>query len=432
MDMHCFKGVTVGFPSGARGACGQDWQNVNWVVWSTGELRIDRASLSIVFVPAGGHNFAAKPLGCLTGASAESGEPGGPNTFVATTNDLVHGVVRLSFQDRADEEAFAALARSAEMATSACRPSRRSSVGGSPTGSPVGACGWRSAATEQLVEAINKQFAGVWPLIFGGAELYGPDPHGDSGSEVLRGRGAVVLLDPPQDLDRIGEYELVFFEETTGEPILRAPVGPRMKLTRQKAETYMNGRLSTARLSTASRRVSALGTSVAASFDFSAHGETGWALTFDLEEEAMSFVRDLFVRLRLAKVSLRMSRGMRTVERLQGELFDLQGSLFATLLRWLFQLCLLIAFFVMVYGGIIYYNDPQRPIPDIAAEAIEGAMSISGLFFSTVQKVSETACQMLGQTVPTSSLESCAALTYAQDVQACVMELVKGTGSETR
>lgn len=429
--MQCFQGVTVGFPAGARGACGQDWQSINWVVWSTGELRVDATSLGIVFIPKGGHNFAAKPLGCLTGASATGAEPGIPNTFVATTNDLVHSIVRLSFQGPADEEAFAALARSAEMAASACRPSRRSSVEGSPTGSPVGGCGFRSAATEQLVEAINKQFAGSWPLIFGGAELYGPDPHGDGGSEVLLGRGAVVLLDPPQDVDRVGTYELLFFEETTGEPVLRAPVGPRMKLSRQKAETCMNGRLSSARLSTAARRVSALGTSVAASFDFSAHGETGWALTFDLEEEAMSFVRDLNVRLRLAKVSLNFSRRGRTVERLQGELFDMQGSFFNTLLRWMLQIGVLVVFLVILHGVMIYYNDPQRPFMEIAAEAVRDAMDMSGFFFSTVQKVSSTACQMLGQTVPMSTLQNCASLPYATDVQACIMALAGNAGGHS-
>merc|ERR1719387_3031085 len=97
-----YHGVTVGIPAGGPAACAQDALNANWVMWSTGELRIDPASYNLCFIPAGTQSFTPKPLGCLLGAYVLQGEPG---NIIANTNDVIHSCVRLNFERRTDEDA---------------------------------------------------------------------------------------------------------------------------------------------------------------------------------------------------------------------------------------------------------------------------------------------------------------------------------------
>lgn len=138
-----------------------------WVFWSSGELRIDSASFALVVVPEGeGKRSAAKPLGVLTGASIiGSMEPGALSTFVATTNDPVHGVLRLNFQSLTDEEAFVAIASSAEAsAHGGARGARRSSVGACRRSS-VGA--GAAELPEGLLAQLRERHPGLWPAVHG-------------------------------------------------------------------------------------------------------------------------------------------------------------------------------------------------------------------------------------------------------------------------
>lgn len=59
-----------------------------------------------------------------------------------------------------------------------------------------------SLEASRLESNLRLSLADRWPLIFTGAELYGPDPSGEVSSEVLLGRGAVVLLDPPENANK--------------------------------------------------------------------------------------------------------------------------------------------------------------------------------------------------------------------------------------
>lgn len=102
-------------------------------MWATGELRLDTASFALFFTPDGGaRGLAAKPLGCLQKVvPMPSVIPGEGRSFIATTNDHVHGAVRLGFSRPADEDAFLVIAQGAEAASSGRffdQPGRRSSM----------------------------------------------------------------------------------------------------------------------------------------------------------------------------------------------------------------------------------------------------------------------------------------------------------------
>ncbi|CAE8743914.1 unnamed protein product, partial [Polarella glacialis] len=142
MAVRSFADVTVGFPSGGSRHAKDEWNasTTTWVVWSTGELRLDTASYALFFTPGGASRGAltAKPLGCLQKAMPlSSGAPGEGRSFVVSTNDPVHNLVRMGFRSLADEETFAALSQAAEAVGSSRffgdAANRRSSVRASMT-----------------------------------------------------------------------------------------------------------------------------------------------------------------------------------------------------------------------------------------------------------------------------------------------------------
>mmetsp|Transcript_55895 Transcript_55895/g.154797 ORF Transcript_55895/g.154797 Transcript_55895/m.154797 type:complete len:433 (-) Transcript_55895:30-1328(-) len=429
--MRCFTGVAVGFPAGASAYHTKDtWQNANWVLWSTGELRVDGASFGLIFSPSGGGRLAAKPLGCLIGAApVASTEPGGLRTFVATTNDSVHSLIRLNFQTPADEEAFVELAKAAELAcctSYGSSGSRRSTIPGGRRSSAAGQPRDEGSA-DAIAAHVSHQCPGSWPLVYCNVELYGPDPNGECGSEVLLERGAVVLIDP-QDAGRIGNYELLFCEENSAEVCLRLPIGPRTKLTRQQEDAHGG---SNSRLSVASRRLTMGGADCAGPactatvFGITLPGAPGWSLAFDSEKDAAGFERDFLVRYRLQVLSLKTSRGCRTVGELQGELMELRKWGFLSGLRWLtMQVLVLSVLALVLYSALLYSNDPDRALADVMMLALQDASTTVATFGEKVAEAGTVVCGFISRAVPLAAIERCTALPDAVEARSCIMSLV--------
>lgn len=414
--MRCFQGVSVDFPAGASAYHSKElWQTTSWIHWSQGELRIDTASFAIVFCPTGCGSLAAKPLGCLTSASLiPPSEPGGLATFVAATNDPVHGLLRMNFQSLTDEEGFVAIAHAAETSSGGRFPGcagRRSSLSRRSSVCP-GASG--DGLSEVMRSRINEQFMGIWPLIHGVAELYGPDPNGEQGSEVLLGRGAVVMLDA-QDASRVGSYELLFFDEGYVAPLLRLPISPRLRLT-QLNNALAGGANSQHRQSMDNMRPS---------FELTTLGGGPWGLVFDLEVDAAAFARDYVVRQRLVALSLKTSRGWRTVYELQDEISEMRRrGIFVTAQRLLYQSIVLIFISLFVYTCVLYSSDPYRPILDVAVSAISDALSASFSFTGWVADASTSVCGLFMRAVPTSELQRCMSFPDAIDMRSCTAVLM--------
>jgi len=430
--MRCFQGVIVDFPAGAAAHHTKDnWQNANWVMWGQGELRIDSASFAMVFSPEGCSSLAAKPLGCLTSASiAASGEAGSLSSFIAATNDPVHALVRLNFQSLMDEEAFTVLAEAAKSSSCGrfpgCNGSRRSSMGMGRRSSVYAGVG-----CDSLPEAFKTQIyechPDAWPLIYGAAELYGPDPQGDQGSEVLLGRGAVVLLDP-QESARVGNYELIFYDEGYPAPMVRWAIGPRLRLdpVRDAMAGQLDGRASIAPRRLSSDRGGRMHAgAVPTSFNLVVPGNPPTGLTFDTEADSAGFMRDLSVRQRLVAVSLKTSRGWRTVEELQDELSDMRRRGFiATIQRLVYQAVLLVAISWFIYACALYSHDLEQPPLDVAMTALGDASAAVSAFGAWVADIGSATCSLLVRAVPAVDVQRCVALPEAAEARACAAALV--------
>jgi len=413
-----------------------NWQNLNWVLLSKGDLRVDSSSFAMIFSPAKGNgNLAPKPFGCLTGATiVAASEPGALSTFVATTNDPVHGLIRLDFQSLIDEEAFVALAEGAEASSCGRYPgaanSRRSSMGMSRRSSMCGPGRPGDCALSEAFRAqICERHPGQVPLVYGGVELYGPDPHGDQGSEVLLSRGAVAMLDS-QDTGRVGSYELVFYDEGLAAPLLRLPIGPRMRLDRQREDFDPRASFG-GRASLASRRSSMGlgGRPASAAFNLLVPGGGPWGLVFDTDQDAAGFERDLTVRQRLVTVSLKTSRGWRTVEELQDELLEVRRNGFCATLMWAFRWFLMsVVFSLFVYAAANCASEPEKPPLEVALTSVADAVSAFVASLEWLSSMGTATCALLGRCVPASELERCASLPEAVELQSCIRALA-GSGS---
>lgn len=422
MDLRCFADVTIGFPAGAAARAKDDWHqsSTNWVIWSTGELRFDAVSSALFFTPASNtrSHVTSKPLGCLLKAvPMSSTAPGEAQTYVVTTNDPVHSLVRMGFRSIADEQTFCALAKAAEAkcGNSFFDGGRRSSVGRASMASAEG-------PQDELTAHIRQNHPDKWLApVYSACELYGPDPRGDPGCEVLLGRGAVALLDP-QDSRVVGTYELVFYDEGYPDALMRVPIGPRTRLTPQAQSEQMG------RLSVASRRISSRPIGAGVTYDFSAQGTDLYAFSFDDETTAASFARDLTVRQRLAALSLKASRGQQAMMGLQGEISSLQTGGFFAFLRQIFtRVLILVTFLILLHGVTLYLAEPDKPIPDIAQSALSDALTVSSWLLSMARDASATVCHSLARSVAVADLERCTVLSSAE-AKDCVIGLMAGSG----
>lgn len=415
--MQSFQNVAVGFPAG-RAPTSEDGHGTNWVTWATGELRVDPGSFGIFVVPQKPQLCSAKPIGCLLGANELREEPG---QVIARTSDAIHGFVRFGFKSHDDLGQFLALASQAEAKTTSRKRLRTSLA------SPQRQRANDNNSTDALVDRIYDHCTGqALPLIYPGAELYGADPCGDGGNEVLLGRGAVVLSDPLENPGgRMETYDFLFYDETLGQPVFRAPVGPNMKLMLQPPEPH-SGRLSVVqRRSSVGARMS-LGSSGTTAFDFSVQGINVSALAFDRDDVANSFVRDFTVRMRLTKASLKAARGVNILEELREQIFDIKRhGLVPTVFRWAFRLIILVLCCMLFRGGYVYFNE-EKPLAAVAGEVLSDTVGRVEMLRDTAQSL---ACQAFEgkRTALAAAVEDCAARSYAPDTRACVVELARST-----
>lgn len=390
----------------------QAWQNVSWVAWSNGELRVDPSSFCVVFSPAGCGSLAAKPLGCLLGAELAIGRDG-VRTCVVNTNDAVHPLLRLTFQSRQDEDAFGKLAKAANGATirRGATPARRTSV-------------MRKAAACSVAEMkarVSARHPGDCPVVFAGVELYGPEPgcQNDDSCEVLLARGAIVLLDPQTD-GHVGAYQLLFYDEEDADPVLRLQIGPRMSFSPQ--DSYVPG----SRLSVSRRLSMTPGMATSVLMDFSISGEPTHAIAFDAEAEAGAFLRDFRVRQKLVSVSFKTSRGLRAMGALRGEIMDLHSRGFVrTLWRWTRTFLCFLALVLFMHAVLLKVKNPQHAILDLTMVAISDTITAASVVWNTASGAVSDVCTVVAGCVPASSVQRCAALPSGvgeQALQNCITQ----------
>ncbi|CAE8723067.1 unnamed protein product, partial [Polarella glacialis] len=122
-----FDNVSISLPAKVRGSeAEEEWQEVDWVVWSSGDVSVDAESFLLVFKPTGGGSVKAKPLGSLIRAAAVTGNSTDeqPKTFIVTTSESLHRMYRLTFASAKPAAEFSRIAERAEAAHEASAPSK--------------------------------------------------------------------------------------------------------------------------------------------------------------------------------------------------------------------------------------------------------------------------------------------------------------------
>lgn len=399
-----FSGVSVGLPSKVRGSeAEEEWQEVDWVTWSTGEVSVDLESFLLVFRPAGSaSSVKLKPLGNLRRAGTVGDDDDAQRTLVVTTDDVVHGQYRFTFEQATAAADFKRLADKAEAAHAAAvrrgaEASSRSSGG--------------NQRAIQLTTSIQEKYAGRWPVIFGCSELYGPSPGGDADAcEVLLARGVVVLLDPEEACKTIGEYSLLFFglDEGASHPVKTFPIGPRMALKRY---------------------VDPEETSLGASFFFkfrAARDTPVHMLSFDDEATAATFGRDFRVRSRLMDVAGKTAQGKHAVDEVRNELLEFKRKTVGARLARFLKFLVLLLLAAMIVRVVLIWKMQLAKEPNDYLQIIKKDLTNAGrVSRSVVTGVGSKACALATGSVSASDLQNCLAVGGVSKVHECVVGLVE-------
>mmetsp|Transcript_20360 Transcript_20360/g.36396 ORF Transcript_20360/g.36396 Transcript_20360/m.36396 type:complete len:408 (+) Transcript_20360:128-1351(+) len=393
--MH-FNDVSISLPAKVRGSeAEEEWQEVDWVTWSTGAVNIDPESFLMVFNPTGAGSVKAKPLGNLIRASAVSCQGEEVKTFIVETSESLHKTYRLTFSNVKHASDFSNLAKQAEAAHEAS--SQLKDLGASNTQRDDG-----------LEADIRSKLDGRWPLVFIGAELYGPDPNSaSSGSEVLLGRGAAVLVDPPEDI-RVGSYELVFYCEDVGaeKPISTFTIVPKMTLERQAAsEEDLDG--------------------PAASFLLTSFGKPAHTLCFEDNDVAGAFARDFRVRQKLMDVSLKTAKGQKAARELRGELTGLrEQSLIARMLGLLRLLMLIAALACLARLAQLYLQDAVKQQPAVYMQMLKRDVGhVLSMSAASSKRAVQKACELSVGSAAEDDVRACSQLAQASDIRRCLDRL---------
>eukprot|EP00928_Gymnodinium_smaydae_P048051 TRINITY_DN320_c0_g1_i1.p1 TRINITY_DN320_c0_g1~~TRINITY_DN320_c0_g1_i1.p1 ORF type:complete len:400 (-),score=90.79 TRINITY_DN320_c0_g1_i1:213-1412(-) len=393
--VHNFSNVAIGLPCKVRGSEAEDeWQEVDWATWSTGDLSVDGESFLLVFKPEGSSagSVKAKPLGNLIRASAVAHDEG--RTVVVSTSDALHKLYRLTFDSAASATAFNSLAKAAEERSAA---TASDAVGGPSNGE----------SDARLEADIRERLSGRLPLVFGGAELYGPDPNGEAGNEVLLGRGAFALLDPQasEASGKLGTYQLLFYSEDEGARQAKKSfdIAHKMALKEQAPEDEDGP---------------------AAAFEFSSASGV-FTVTFDSANVAAAFARDFRVRQRLMEMAVKTVKGMRTSAGLRDELEEAKrNSLAARLKRYLGLFVFLFLIGCAVRLFTLYSEDKSRPVPEHLQTLSHEIMSLGRLSRGAATKATTKACKLAVGAVPSEDVRVCASLPSASQAKDCIDNLL--------
>lgn len=292
----CFTNVAVSVPTGPL--CSGPGE-VQFVPLTIGKVEVD-AIKDVFLVFEGSTSVAPKLLGHLVRASAIVGDQLGCTLDVRTEGSAQGAALhRFLFKSQRDALRFCGLAEFAEQEECAVWRQGENE---------------RAVRTTELEDAVKRKLADRQPLVFSGAQLYGPDECGEVGSEVLLGDGAFVLLDPQADGSaHVGTYELLFFCEEDGaeSPVKKLTIGPKMvlrRLDREKAEIDDDE-------------------APTISFELILKGESvTYTLTFDSVMRGADFERDLRVRQRLMDLALLTSKKLHSAEEARQQLDRLKHS----------------------------------------------------------------------------------------------------------
>ncbi|CAJ1459492.1 unnamed protein product [Effrenium voratum] len=391
-----FSNVSISLPAKVRGPeAEEEWQEVDWVTWSTGSVTVDAQSFIIMFKPSGGGSVKAKTLGNLVraaGVGAQDDEE--VTTVIVTTSESLHKTFRCTFQTGEDADAFLDLAKQAEEAYEAANKYKESED-------------FDDGQAARLESSIRAKLAERWPLVYTGAELYGPDPNGEITSEVLLGRGAMVLLDS-EVKNKVGNYELLFYceDEDASKPSRSFSISPEMSLARQEdTDEDEEG--------------------PAVSFILKGPTMAAHSLCFEDKLTAGHFARDFRVRSKLMDMSLKTVRGRAAAQDLRKDIESLKQRSLAARAWTVTRYTLLLAFLLAVARtGQLYMQDSGRQPAEYIQVIGSDLWHAVVLFVSTSTAIGAKACEVTFGTVAGADLRQCTRETSVPAMKRCIDSLL--------
>jgi len=380
-----FRDVAVALPSKVRGSeAEEEWQEVDWITWSVGELNID-SDANLVFRPSeSSSGVKSKPLGALVRANEVSDDD---RTLVVTTSEAIGRLYRFSFQSAGQAKDFFSWSKGVAKAAAASSDSA-AIMGGEAA----------RVAEAQLEADIRSHYVARLPLVFPGAELYGPDPNSDA-PEVLLGRGAFVLLDPPEEQgNRVGVYELLFIglDEGVKKPVQSFPVDGKLKGSQPEVKVEDED-------------------SPAASFELVHRGRV-YTLSFDRLPVAATFSRDYRVRQKVMALAVKNVRGTHSMAELQTQIEGLQET---GLIMWMFRMMrrfvILLAIAYMVQIAMLYKEDKSRPVADYMQVLQRDTAVAINMLRNAHVRVSSKVCELFAGALPVTDVRLCLGLQQGRD-----------------
>jgi hypothetical protein len=385
-----FCPVSVFIPSQVRGSeAEEEWQEVDWVRWDQGELTVDGEGFLMVFKPSGG-KVKPIPMGNLIGAALAGDSDDSQRTLVVNASDATYRQVRISFETAQKAAEFQELGQRAQ-AVHADASDRDEAPGMAD-----------AVLVSELISALKEKYSARCPLIFDGADLYGPAENADhEGTENLLGSGAIMLLDPEESEDKVGQYSLLFFEDSS-KPLKTFTIGPQM-LKRVADEEDGPG----------------------ACFEFRSTGVAVHQLAFSDVDTALSFARDFRVRAKLMDVALKtVSRG-RQVQEARGKVDELRrNSLQARLFRFFCAMLVLLLVGVTIRVALLYKLHPGKAPKEYLAILVEECFHVLQLLRSTFSSAGSQVCEVAFGAIAAPQLQRCLELGGVSKINECVTALL--------
>jgi hypothetical protein len=384
-----FSRVLVSIPSQVRALEAEnEWQAVEWVKWHQGDLLVDEEGFLMVFKFSDA-KVKPIPMGNLIGAVAANDGNDSQSTLVARVSDSMYKHLLLSFETQKLSEEFSKLAQKAQAKHTAINELTMTSD---------------AVATSGLAAAIIEKYPGRYPLVFDGAELYGPVENAfHDGNEHLLGCGAIVLLDPGEGEDKVGRYSLLFFaEDDVSEPLKTFSIGPNM-LKRMKDEED----------------------GPAACFEFDSPGVAVHQLAFDALDRALAFARDYRVRAKLIDVSLKTVNRGNQVREARSKIEELQrNSLAQRLKSFACTLLMLLMVGVFLRVAIMYMQHPKKAPQEYLLIVAKETFQVFRVLRSLFSKAGSQACEFSFGTIPVAQLQKCVSVGGMSQINECIAKLV--------
>lgn len=401
MERSAWNDVKLSLPSKMSTSEEDDWVDLTWNPLADGKVSIIDEQFNVVFSAAVGDPMQ---LGKLSSSQEVADDH---NTRVVTTRGGPAGTQwRFTFPNKQSAVQFDAVSTKAEEALS--RQQRKAAA------SPAD----EDDHCEELVQQVQERYKNELypPMIFRGAELFGPSTPGGEGEDRL-GRGCFMLLDTKTKTKdtTIRHYNLYFFDEDDGasKEKRKFTISKYTKLKPSKDDKPEE---------------------VAEMFDLTSTESTSWGnkdvlykICFDEKYVAALFIRDWLPRFLGKDVAMGKEKDEKEYEKNLAEKErehqdQMSKTLGARIRQFIVFLVILLA--VVAAGRFAMHIHNQNNRDEALGLLKKDIGNSADIAHGAFKKAAAGVCGATGNGVPVDALKSCLELSSNAKVNDCVAELV--------